>query len=233
MTAVEEPPAFAAPSGPKVIRELTGLVQIPRLLLRAPKFPGLPRGNQTVVIVPGYSTNDLVTLPMRAALRALGHTPSGWGFGVNWGEVEEMLPKVIDMVERRVEQTGQPTTMIGWSNGGIFARETARDRPELVRRVITIGTPIVGGPRYTRGAGLFAPEELDRIESVVDERNLRPIEQPVTSIYSEADNIVDWRACIDTMSPRVENIAINSTHAGMVIDPDVWTIIAKRLAEDA
>ena len=144
-----------------------------------------------------------------------------------------MLPKVIDMIERRVEQTGQPTTMIGWSNGGIFARETARDRPELVRRVITIGTPIVGGPRYTRGAGLFAPEELDRIESVVDERNLRPIEQPVTSIYSEADNIVDWRACIDTMSPRVENIAINSTHAGMVIDPDVWTIIAKRLAEDA
>ena len=230
MTAVEEPPAFSAPSGPKVIRELTGLVQIPRLILRAPKLAGLPRGDQTVIAFPGYSTNDAVTLPLRTALRILGHTPFGWGFGVNRAEVEGLLESVTTMVERRVEETGQPAALMGWSNGGIFAREVARDRPDLVGRVITFGTPIFGGPRYTRAANMWAPEEILRIETVVNERNLRPIEQPVTAIYSKSDNIVDWRACVDTMTPNAENIAINSTHAGMMIDPDVWTIVAERLA---
>jgi len=223
---------FAAPTGASIVSEIAGLVQLPRLALRAPKLVGLPRGDETVVLFPGYSTNDLAQLPLRAALRALGHRPFGWGFGVNRAEVEAMLDPVIDMVERRVNETGKPATLIGWSNGGIFARETARDRPDLVDRVITYGTPVFGGPKYTRGATLYPQDEVDRIADVVDARNVIPIEQPITSIYSKMDNIVDWRACIDTFSPNVENIEVSSTHAGMLVDPDIWTIIAKRLCDE-
>ncbi len=222
---------FSAPTGASLASEIFGLLQFPRLAVQSPKLIRLPRGDETVVVFPGYSTNDLAMLPLRSALKALGHQPFGWGFGTNRAEVEKMLDPVIEMVERRVEQTGRPATTIGWSNGGIFAREVARDRPDLVTQIITIGTPVFGGPKYTRGAALYPQDEVDRIAKVVDDRNAIPIEQPITSIYSEADNIVDWRACIDTFSPNVENIEVSSTHAGMIIDPDVWTIIAKRLAD--
>ncbi len=226
MTATTQ---FAAPTTSK-LRELTGLREIPRLALRTPWLLGLPRGSQTVVAFPGFSTNDLFTLPLRAGLRGLGHRPFGWGFGVNRAEVEDMLDPVTAMVERRVEQTGQPAALIGWSNGGVFAREVARDRPDLVTRVFTYGTPIFGGPKYTRGAQFYPADELDRIEHVVSERNEIPIERPITAFYSKNDSIVDWRACIDDFSPDVENIQVSSSHASMGIDPDIWEPIAHRLA---
>lgn len=209
---------------------MKGLVQLPRLAMRAPKLVSLPRGSQTAIVFPGFSTNDLASLPLRRALQSLGHRPFGWGFGTNRAEVESLLAPVTAMVERRVDQFGQPAALIGWSNGGVFAREVARDRPDLVSRVITYGTPIHGGPKYTRGVSLYSDAEVERISKVVDERNREPIERPITAFYSTADAIVDWRACIDTINPDVENIKVSSTHTGMVIDPDIWATIAQRLA---
>ena len=222
---------FTAPTGPKLAKEILGLAQLPRLILRSPQLAALPRGSQSVVAIPGFGTNDASTLPLRSGLRALGHRAYGWGFGTNRAEVESMLDEVTAMIERRAEQTGQRCALIGWSNGGVFAREVARDRPDLVTRVITFGTPIFGGPKYTRGAKFFSDEETDRIVRVVEERNQLPIDRPITAMYSTADAIVDWRACIDDFSPNVENIEVGSTHAGMLIDPDIWQTIAKRLAQ--
>lgn len=223
-------PALAAPEGPKILGEIAGLLQLPRLALRGPQLALLPRGNQTVVCFPGFGTGDIFTAPLRGALRSLGHRPYGWGFGINRGEVEGMIDRVTEMVGGRVDDSGRPAALIGWSLGGIFAREVARDAPELVSRVITYGTPIIGGPRYTRGASVYGEEQVAHIEAVVEERNQIPIERPITAMHTTSDNIVDWRACIDTFSPDVENIEVTSTHAGMGIDPDVWSIIARRLA---
>lgn len=223
-------PKYAAPSNSRA-RELRALLELPRLAVRAPWLLKLPRGSATVVAIPGFGTNDLFTLPLRTALSGLGHRTFGWGFGINRAEVEQMLDPVVAMVEERVEQTGQPAALIGWSNGGIFAREVARERPELVTRVLTYGTPIHGGPKYTRGAPLYDPEELDRIEAVVAERNEIPIMRPITAFWSRGDAIVDWRACIDDFSPDVENIEVRSSHAGMGIDPDIWSGIARRLVD--
>ena len=149
---------------------------------------------------------------------------------MNHAEVEKMLDDVTTMVERRVDETGRSAALIGWSNGGVFAREVARDRPDLVSRVFTYGTPIFGGPKYTRGAGLWTNEEIERIERVVAERNLIPISRPITAFHSKNDAIVDWRACIDDFSPDVENLEVRSSHASMGIDPDIWETIARRLA---
>jgi len=226
MTATSE---FAPPTRSK-LRELAGLREVPRLALRAPWLARLPRGSATVVAFPGFSTNDLFTLPLRAGLRALGHRPFGWGFGVNHAEVEKMLDDVTTMVERRVDETGRSAALIGWSNGGVFAREVARDRPDLVSRVFTYGTPIFGGPKYTRGALLYPTDEVDRIAELVDARNARPIKCPITAFYTRNDVIVDWRACIDDFSPNVENVEVHSSHASMGIDPDIWETIARRLA---
>ncbi len=230
MTDRTTDPSFAVPDGSKFVGELAGLLQFPRLAVRGPLLALLPRGNQTVVTFPGFGTGDIFTSPLRAALRALGHRPFGWGFGINRGDVEEMIDRVSQMVRERADEAESPVALIGWSLGGIFAREIARDAPDLVTRVITYGTPVIGGPRYTRGADAYGAEQLAHIESVVDERNQIPIDRPITAIYSRADSIVDWRACIDTLSPLVENVEVRSTHVGMGIDPDVWSIIAKELA---
>ena len=156
---------------------------------------------------------------------------SGWGLGRNRGDVEADLPAVRELSERVAADAGRPIVMIGWSLGGVFAREVARDRPESVSRVITYGTPVVGGPRYTRSASAYGEARVARIEERIEERETTPIERPITAFYSRSDGVVDWRACIDTTSPDVENVEVRSTHIGMTIDPDVWSAIAHLLAD--
>ena len=119
--------------------------------------------------------------------------------------------------------------MIGWSLGGVLAREVARERSELVSQVITYGTPVVGGPLYTSVSGVYTAEERREIAQRVAERNRVPIEVPITAMYSKRDAIVAWRACIDDLNPDVTMIEITSTHIGMGLDPDVWQIVAERL----
>ena len=78
------------------------------------------------------------------------------GSALNGGDVAALLPRVIAQIERRAVATGTPVRLVGWSLGGVLAREAARDRPELVERVVTLGSPIVGGPKYT-AAGRSLP----------------------------------------------------------------------------
>lgn len=221
---------FAVPTQSR-LRELYGVRELPRLALNAARLKRVPRGSETIVAIPGFSTNDASTLPIRTWLSALGHTTFGWGFGTNQAKVESMLGDVTEMIERRCDAAGSPVALIGWSNGGVFAREVARDRPELVSRVFTYGTPIVGGPKYTRGAVLYDSDEIERIAAVVEQRNAIPIRVPITAFYSRNDAIVDWKACIDRFSPNVRNIQVRSTHASMGIDPDIWEMVARELVD--
>ncbi len=222
---------LAAPAGNRLVREAGALRELPRLLFRSPNLVRLPQGTQNVLTIPGYGTNDTFMFPLRSTLRLLGHDCRGWGLGLNGGEVELMLPRVTEQVVRYADQQGSPVALVGWSLGGVFAREVARDAPEAVTRVITYGTPIIGGPRYTVGARTYGSERVDDIATKVDERNLIPIERPITAIWSRNDAVVDWKACVDDFSPDVENLEVQSTHVGMGIDPDVWSIIAERLAD--
>lgn len=221
---------YAAPEGSLLRAELRFFREFPRLLLHLPRLAAAPRGEQLVVAFPGFRTGDRATWPLRRYLATLGHETHGWGIGTNRGEVAEDLDTIIDVVRTRVEQTGRPAALIGWSLGGVFAREVARSHPELVTRVFTFGTPVVGGPRYTRSATAYTPERLDEIEVLINERNQIPIERPITAIHSRRDGAVDWRACIDDHSPDVENIEVTSCHTGHIIDPEIWALIGERLA---
>jgi pimeloyl-ACP methyl ester carboxylesterase len=131
---------------------------------------------------------------------------------------------------------GARVTLIGWSLGGVIVREVARDHPDLVREVITLGTPVVGGPKYTRVGALFASREnvdLDRLEQQMHERNLRPIACPLTCIYSKTDGVVAWRATIDEYNPHARNIHVPGSHLGLAFNPLVWRVIARTLAGKA
>ena len=204
-------------------------MELVRLPAKGPKLAMAPRGDGgTVVAVPGFGASDVSMRPLRRYLRSLGWNAVEWGQGRNDGQVEVLRDALLERIERLADPD-RPLAMVGWSLGGVLAREVARDRPDLVRRVVTYGTPLAGGPRYTNTGRRYDPSELDRIEGLIAERNRTPIHVPITAMYSKNDGIVAWRACIDD-DPRTEMIQVSSSHIGMGIDPDVWRIVADRLA---
>ena len=125
-----------------------------------------------------------------------------------------------------------PLRLVGWSLGGFLAREAAREVPQHVAHVITLGSPVLGGPKYTAMARFFRAVggDLDAIEKEIQDREQTPIRTPITAIYTESDGVVDWRACIDRVSRHVEHVAVRSTHCGLGFTPDVLRIVAERLA---
>jgi len=103
--------------------------------------------------------------------------------------------------------------------------------PEYVHHVVTYGSPILGGPTHTVGAGTMGAAECERITKLQQELDANdPILTPITAVFTRNDNIVDWRACIDPSSPNVTMIEVQPTHIGMGIDPDVWLIAARACA---
>jgi len=222
-----------APSG--VLREALCLIELPRLLLRMPFLVTQPRGkNEPVLILPPHGTGDGSTALLRAYLRILGYRARGWGLGANRGNVTDLLPRALKRLASFAKRSNQKVTLIGWSFGGYLARELARERPDLVRRVITLGTPVIGGPKYTAIAEIYRKRGMD-IEAIASEVELRNqsalLEMAVTAIYSRHDGIVAWEACIDRQTPNVEHVEVRSTHFGFGFSPDVYKIIAHALAQ--
>ncbi len=218
------------PSGNKYLKESLTVLQVPRLLFFTPRLLRGARGSkQPALFIPGLKAGDASNLPIRTYLRQRNFRTFGWGLGTNNGDVDARLPAVIDRVEELFELCGEPISLVGWSLGGVIAREVARERAELVAQVITYGAPVVGGPLYTLVGGVYTPDQRVAIAAMIAERNKIPIEVPITAIHSRNDGIVSWQACIDDFSPDVENLETTSSHVGMGIDPDVWEIVATRL----
>jgi len=224
---------FPSPGPAALFREGLWLLELPRLLLRFPELARLQRGaGQPVMVLPGFGAGDASTLVLRSYLRFLGYRVRGWRLNVNTGQVRALLPRVQKRVARMAEITGEPVRLVGWSLGGVLAREVARDRPELVRRVITLGSPIVGGPKYTAVGRVYRQQgvDLDSLEAAIETREATPIRVPITAIWSRADGIVAWQACVDRRSPDVENVEVTATHLGLGFAADVYRVIADRLA---
>lgn len=151
------------------------------------------------------------------------------------GGVPYLCEKAIERIKLRSDQLASPVVIIGWSLGGYLARECARELPDQVAQIITFGAPVIGGPKYTRAADLFKAKQfdLDWIEQSIEKRNCKPIQQPITSIYSKSDAIVSELAAIDRVSPNVDNIEINGSHLGMGFNPKVWKIVRKALVTES
>jgi len=229
------PEPIAPPTPAGLLWEAVAALELPRLVASLPRLLRAPRGEGApVVVLPGFGAGDGSTGPLRSYLRLQGHRASGWGLGTNRGDVPSLLPRVVACVERVARRAGGPIALVGWSLGGVLARETARDRPDLVSRVVTLGTPVVGGPKYTAVADFYRRQgvDLDAIESEVDARYATPIRVPVTAVYSKRDGIVAWRACIDERSADVEHVEVRASHFGLGFSAEVYEIVAERLASD-
>lgn len=214
--------------GRVLFERLRLLTTMPRLRAAAPRGGGEP-----VLVVPGYATHDGWTERLRGFLTSIGYHAAGWGLGRNRGDVPKLIPEVVRRTELLALELGQPVRLVGWSLGGYLTRETARERPDLVDRVVTLGAPIIGGPTYTASAPMYVRlgYDLEEIAAAVDKRETEPIRAPVFAVYSRSDGVVAWRACIDRFdNPLVEHYEVRSSHLGMVNSPTVFGLVADLLA---
>lgn len=208
-----------------------------------------------IIVAPGFGADDRYTWPLRAYLRLLGHHSEGWSLGRNlagldikhtFAEVPShwnltppteysgeagvvcLCERLRERVAARHHELGRPITLVGWSLGGYLVREVARDLPHLVDEVITLGAPVVGGPKYTSASGYFRKrgQNLDWIETEIAKREEVPIQAPITAIYSQSDAIVSWPAAIDRYSSQVDHIEVDAAHLSMVFNPTIWSHIA-------
>jgi len=184
------------------------------------------------MVMPGYSAGDASTFVLRSYLRLLGYSVFGWGLGRNEGDVPELIPRIAERVSSLARRTGRRVRLVGWSLGGYLAREAARERPGDVERVVTLGSPVIGGPKYTVVGRYYAEQgyDLDEIEAAVAARNRTPLGVPVTAVYSRVDGVVAWRACIDETNANVEHVEVSTTHLGLGFSAEVYRIVAERLA---
>jgi pimeloyl-ACP methyl ester carboxylesterase len=214
------------------IRGLAGLAALP---LAAPWLATAPRGDgHGVLVLPGLLATATSTVPLRRFLGWLGYDVRGWDLGRNRGPTEAVLAGLPRALLAHARRTSRPVSLIGWSLGGIYARELARLHPRRVRQVITLGSPFAlkdsrqshaHGP-YQRLSHLHA----DGVRVPTREQTARPIDVPSTSVYSRWDGIVAWQACVEPETPLHENVEVRCSHLGFGVDPATLWLIADRLA---
>lgn len=223
---------FRFPNMLLLAAETASVVELPRLLWRSSDLMRQPKGHaEPVVVLPGFGADDFSTLLLRSYLSLLGYRVSGWGLGLNRGDIKSLTPRVHDLVRKCADETGQRVRLVGWSLGGVIAREVAREEPDVVERVITLGSPVCGGYKYTTGRYWYAlRRDLDAEAAEIDERNRSVLLRvPVTSIYASYDGIVERQACLDPYS-KIEHLEVGTTHLGLGMNAEVYRIIAQRLA---
>src|ERR1700691_5387136 len=175
------------------IFEFNTSVLLSPLLMRAPRGDGHP-----VLALPGFLASDLSMAPMRRYLKELGYDPYAWKMGRNVGGFARMRTALRDRLVEIHAATGRKVSIVGWSLGGVYARDLALQAPELVRYVVTLGSPFANDVRATNATRLYEALSGEAVEHNSELRMAIAGDLPVpsSSIYSRTDGIVNWRTCL-------------------------------------
>ena len=202
-----------------------------------PAWPALQRAapgdGHSILVFPGLSASDATTYPLRGYLGTLGYVTEGWSQGFNFGPRAGVLETAKRGLAAAFERSGRKVSLIGWSLGGVYARELAKGMPQAVRCVITLGTPFAGPPKSTNAWRIYeltSGRNIDREHEAYDLPAAPPV--PTTSVYSRSDGIVAWQGSIqDPDHPQTENIEVVASHIGLGLNPSAWWAVADRLAQ--
>jgi len=213
----------------RAVFEFNSSLLLSPLLMRAPRGDGHP-----VLTLPGFLASDLSMAPMRRYLKELGYDAYAWNMGRNFGGVASKRAALRDLVTRIHETTGRKVSIIGWSLGGIYARDLALQLPGMVRSVITLGSPFANDVRATNATRLYEALSGEGIDDIPEIRQAIAGDMPVpaTSIYSRTDGIVNWRTSVLRPSATAENIEVHlASHIGIGVNPAALWAVADRLAQ--
>ncbi len=189
-----------------------------------------------VVVYPGLGAGAFNTSQLRSFLKDSGFMVHDWEGGVNTGP-EGILDDWLGTLDERVGELhrahGRKVSLIGWSLGGVYAREIAKRCPAAVRQVITLGTPFASLAGGNHAGTVYKLLNRDRThlppELQARLRETPPV--PTTSIYSKTDGIVSWRGCLEKRTTTSESVEVAASHLGMVSHPEVLRVIVNRLAQ--
>ena len=242
-------PSIASPIAPQIDRPSLSLFGLEPLraamefgshsLSRAPQVTGVD--GHPVIIFPGMATGRISVSPLRRYCEQLGYAATDWGWGLNTGpqgDVSRWLAELAAHTADMLAPFDQSATLIGWSLGGVYAREVAKQLGSQVRQVITLGTPFNAAEDHTRVGWIYRllSGESPAIERALSEQLRRAPPMPTTSIYSRSDGVVAWETCThdaaSLATPHVQDIEVNGSHLGLGWNPAVLQIVADRLAQD-
>ncbi|MDI1236800.1 MAG: alpha/beta hydrolase [Polaromonas sp.] len=205
-----------------------------KLARRAPVPPG---DGHPVIIFPGLGTDGAAVAPLRDYCDILGYSAMDWGRGFNTGpqgDIDTWLAELAEHVSGLLDGHSQRATLIGWSLGGIYARELGKLMAPRLRQVITIGTPFNGTPDHTYAGWLFRllNGAAPATDPALSERLRTPPPVPTTSIYSRSDGVVAWQSCRhDKTGAQVSDVEVKGSHIGMGWNPAVLQVVAERLGK--
>ena len=213
-------------------------VEYSALMMSLPHLMTTPRGDgHGVLVLPGFAMDDDSTTLLRGFLRMLGCDVHPWRLGWNLDHktTGHRAINVMREIDKLVESTAAPVSLIGWSLGGVIARDTARRIPKSVRQVISIGSPFTGNPNATNVKLVYEWLSGNKVDSPTAMRRFAigplPLPMPSTSFYSKSDGITAWQNCVLHADERSENVEVACGHFGLVVSPAVFKIVANRLAQ--
>jgi pimeloyl-ACP methyl ester carboxylesterase len=212
----------------RAVLELAACLAAYPILRRAPVGDGHP-----VLVLPGFLASDFSTQALRRFLVGRGYATHGWKLGTNVGPSPDVAASMVERLAKLRGRYGRRVSLIGWSLGGIYARELARRFPADVRQVITLASPFrdveaTNVPRFLRALAERRPlPDQEHYRARLADR----LPVPSTAIWSRTDGIAHWESCREAEGPLSENIEVPSSHLGMGHHPVVLLAIADRLAQ--
>ncbi len=188
---------------------------------------------KTVMLLPGFGAHPIRMRWMARLLEKAGHTTKKWGLGYNFGATEERFRKVEQRLVDLYRRTGEPIHLVGWSLGGVMARELAKAHPDKVAKVVTMGSPFSGSPRANNGWRAYqaiAGHRVDEpeIDAVVHEKP--PVE--TVAMWSPKDGIVHPRAACGKAGERDRAVALRCSHMGFVLTHQAVEAVLSELDRD-
>jgi hypothetical protein len=231
----ERPKRLRPPGLALLLAEARGIFEFNTSLLLSPLLMRAPRGDgHPVLTLPGFLASDLSMVPMRRYLSALGYDTYAWKMGRNIGGVERTRAILRDRLREIHGATGRKVSIVGWSLGGIYARDLALQAPDMVRYVVTLGSPFANDVRATNATWAYEALSGETVEqqSELGTAIAGDLPVPATSIYSRTDGIVNWRTCLLRPSNTAENIEVRlASHVGLGVNPAALWAVADRLAQ--
>lgn len=218
------------------LAEGRGVFELNATLLMAPALLTAPRGDgHPVLVLPGLLASDVSTLILRRYLDLLGFSTHPWGLGRNTGGVYSMRDKLGKLLASVHAATGRKVSLVGWSLGGVYARDLALRMPDMVRYVVTLGSPFAGDITATNAKRVYEMVSGETIEDA-DMKDIRSLSGdlpvPTSSLYTRSDGIVNWRTCLVRESDTAENIEISlASHIGIGVNAAALWAVADRLAQ--
>jgi len=226
----------AAPSNWLRMMESRAVFELGAAAAATPWLRMIGRGdNHPVLILPGFLAGDPSTAPLRYILRGQGYWVHGWELGRNLGPTPQVVDGLVSRLHALHDRHGAPVSLIGWSLGGIYARRLARRFPDLVRQVITLGSPFrITVTDRSAVSGIYdrlSPQHVPLVDEVLPGHDAGPLTVPATSIYTRTDGVVRWWQCLEDAGPRRENIEVHGSHSGLGFNPASIYAIGDRLAQ--